>query len=207
MTTIQLAYDRFCRKRFPVPGEGQLFLLQRQIGVTLPPDYGRFILEFNGGYFDDPIITPVRPGCPTECLDSLYGIGALHPSSELGKSAHIALFDDNSPPKIAPIGRTAVGGLILLDTAPGYENGTICLKQAWGTSYFLAESTEGFLALLRKPARRWDATREGLPPVGRWLQFSSGGQHAGFEAAFCTPLKNGHQLNRPIEQRARCASR
>jgi SMI1 / KNR4 family (SUKH-1) len=154
MTPIQIAYDRFCRKRFPLPSEGQLFLLQRQIGVTLPQGYSRFILQFNGGYFDEPTITPVRAGCPTECLDSLYGIGASHPSSELGDPADIALFDDNSPPKILPIGRTAVGGLILLDTAPGYENGTIYLKEAWGTSFFLAENIEGFFALLQEEPRR-----------------------------------------------------
>ena len=118
MTTIEFAYDRFCKERFPMPSEGQLFALQRQIGVPLPPDYRDFILEFNGGYFNDPIITPVGPGCPTECLDSLFGIGDSRSTVELGETASIGLFDDNNPPKIMPIGRTAVGGLIILDTAP-----------------------------------------------------------------------------------------
>ena len=153
MTTIQSVCDRFCKERFPLPSEGQLFSLQRQIGVVLPPDYRDFILDFNGGCFTDPIITPVGPGCPTECLDSLFGIGASRPRIELGREADIALFDDNNPPKIIPIGLTAVGGLIILDTAPGDGNGCIFLKQAWGNFYYLTDSIEGFFALLREPAR------------------------------------------------------
>lgn len=45
------------------------------------------------------------------------------------------LFDDNDPPKILPIGDTAMGGLIILDTAPGEGRGTIYLKQAFGDFY------------------------------------------------------------------------
>ncbi|HEX4147171.1 MAG TPA: SMI1/KNR4 family protein [Pirellulales bacterium] len=154
MTTIHAAYDRFCKKRFPATSEADLFSLQRRIGVIFPADYRRFILDFNGGYFDDPIITPVGQGCPTECLDSLYGIAAPRPTVELGQPASIALFDDNDPPKIVPIGRTAVGGLIILDTAPGDGNGSIFLKQAWGDFYYLTENIAGFFALLRAPQRR-----------------------------------------------------
>jgi hypothetical protein len=154
MTSIKYAYDRFCKERFPVPSEVQLFSLQRRIGVIFPDDYRRFILEFNGGYFNDPVITPVGPGCPTECLDSLFGIGASHPYSELGDPGDIGLFDDNDPPKIVPIGRTAVGGLIILDTAPGDEKGSVFLKQAWGDFYYLTESIDEFFSLLREPTRR-----------------------------------------------------
>jgi len=154
MTTIQSAYDRFGKVRFSPPSEGELFALQRQIGVVLPPDYRQFILDFNGGYFSDPVITPVGLGCPTECLDSLFGIGASHPSAELGRPADIALFDENDPPKIIPIGNTAVGGLIILDTAPGDGNGSIFLKQAWGDFYYLTENLAEFFALLREPTRR-----------------------------------------------------
>ena len=154
MTIIQSAYDRFCNERFPLPTEGQLFSLQRQIGVLLPPEYRRFILDFNGGCFTDPIITPVGLGCPIECLDSLYGIGASRPAIELGRPADIALFDDNEPPKIIPIGQTAVGGLIILDTAPGDGNGSIFLKQARGDFYYLTENIAAFFALLQEPPRR-----------------------------------------------------
>ncbi|HEX4143447.1 MAG TPA: SMI1/KNR4 family protein [Pirellulales bacterium] len=119
------------------------------MGVVFRADYRRFILQFNGGYFADPLITPVGQGCPTECLDSLFGIGASHPSSELGDPADIGLFDGNDPPIIVPIGRTAVGGLIILDTAPGEERGSIFLKQAFGDFYYLTDGIERFFALLR----------------------------------------------------------
>ncbi len=123
MTVIQSAYDRFCRSRFPLPSEAQLAGLEQRLGIIFPSDYRRFILERNGGYFNDPLITPVGEGCPLECLDSLWGICASHPTAELGRHRDIALFDDNDPPKIVPIGNTAVGGLIILDTAPGEGGG------------------------------------------------------------------------------------
>jgi hypothetical protein len=47
-----------------------------------------------------------------------------------------------------------MGGLIILDTAPGYENGSIFLKQAWGAFYYLTENIEGFFALLEEVPRR-----------------------------------------------------
>ena len=151
MITIQSIYDRFCRTRFPLPREGELFALQRRIGIVFPREYRDFILEFNGGYFSDPVISPPDPACPSESLASLFGIGASQDTAELGCPAEIDLFDDNHPPKIVPIGRTALGGLIILDTAPGYENGSIYLKQAWGSFYYLADSIVNFFALLREP--------------------------------------------------------
>ena len=47
-----------------------------------------------------------------------------------------------------------MGGLIILDTAPGDGNGAIFLKQAWGDFYYLTEGIEDFFALLREPKRR-----------------------------------------------------
>jgi hypothetical protein len=79
----------------------------------------------------------------------MYGIGASHPSAELGNPVGIGLFDDNDPPIIVPIGSTPLGGLIILDTAPGDEKGSICLKQAWGDFYYLADNIEDLFALLR----------------------------------------------------------
>jgi len=63
----------------------------------------------------------------------------------------MALFDDNIPPKIVPIGSTGMGGLIILDTAPGDGNGAIFLKKAFGDFYYLTEDLEAFFALLREP--------------------------------------------------------
>jgi hypothetical protein len=151
MTTIENAYDRFSVERFPLPSEAQLAELERRIGVKFPEDYRRFVLEFNGGYFKCPEITPVGEGCPLETVRILFGIGASHEEAELGTPEDIALFDDNDPPKIVPIGYTGMGGLIILDTAPGEGQGAIFLKKAFGDFYYLVDGIEAFLALLREP--------------------------------------------------------
>jgi len=78
MTTIESAYNRFSVERFPLPSEAQVAELEQRIGVRLPDEYRSFILEFNGGYFKCPEITPVGEGCPLETLEILFGIGASH---------------------------------------------------------------------------------------------------------------------------------
>jgi hypothetical protein len=121
---------------------------------VFPDDYRQFLLQFNGGYFKCPEIAPVGQNCPLETLQILYGIGASHVEAELGLPRRTALFDDNNPPKIIPIGSTGMGGLIILDTAPGEGRGDIFLKQAFGDFYYLTEAIEAFCALLREPT--WD---------------------------------------------------
>ena len=71
--------------------------------------------------------------------------------AELGDQRTMGLFDDNDPPKILPIGDTAMGGLIIFDTAPGEGRGNIYLKKAFGDFYYLAEGIEEFFSLLREP--------------------------------------------------------
>ncbi len=154
MTIVQSAYERFCKQRFPLPNPGELAALEQCHGIVFSDDYRRFILDFNGGYFKCPEITPVGEECPQATLQKLFGIGASHPTAELGRPRDIALFDDNDPPKILPIGSTGMGGLIILDTAPGGGKGTIFLKQAFGDFYYLADGVEAFFALLREPT--WD---------------------------------------------------
>ncbi len=151
MTTIKNAYDRFSAKRFPLPGDAQLSELERRLRIAFPEDYRQFILEFNGGYFKEPEITPIGDGCPQDTLAILFGIGASHKEAELGRPGSTALFDDNDPPKIIPIGRTGMAGLIILDVAPGEGNGAIFLKKAFGDFYYLVDGIEAFLALLREP--------------------------------------------------------
>ena len=151
MTIIDDAYRRFSKKRFPLPSEAQLSVLEKRIGVVFSDDYRRFILDFNGGYFIEPEIDPVGEGCPQATLAIMYGIGASHWEAELGDPSTLAIFDDNDPPKIVPIGYTGMGGLIILDTAPGDGRGAIFLKQAWGDFYYLTEGIEEFFALLREP--------------------------------------------------------
>jgi hypothetical protein len=71
MTTIEYAYNRFSTKRFPLPSETQLDELEQRIKVDFPDDYRRFVLDFNGGYFNEPEITPVGEGCPPRFVDIL----------------------------------------------------------------------------------------------------------------------------------------
>jgi len=149
MTDIGDAYRRFSRGRFPLPTEKQLAELEQRIGIVFPNDYRRFILEFNGGYFHDPMIVPAEDGCPQGILSFMNGIGASHEEAELGLSFDLSLFDDNVPPKIVPIGGTPMGGLIILDTAAGEGRGEIYYKQAFGDFYWIAENIEEFFTLLR----------------------------------------------------------
>lgn len=150
MTAIDDAYRRFSRERFPLPTEEQLAELEQRIGLVFPDDFRRFILEFNGGYFCEPTIAPVGEGCPQGILTFLSGISASHEESELGLPFDLSLFDDNVPPKIVPIGGTPIGGLIILDTAPGEGRGEIYYKQPFGDFYFLADNIEEFFTLLRE---------------------------------------------------------
>jgi hypothetical protein len=149
MTTITDAYDRFSKERFPLPSESQLKSLEQRIGVSLPDDYRQFVLQFNGGYFNEPDITPVGDNCPRDVLAFLYGIGASHEEAELGMPSRTALFDNNDPPYILPIGDTGMGGLIILVTEPEGRGG-IFLKQAFGSFHYLTKSIEEFFELLRR---------------------------------------------------------
>ena len=152
MNNIDSAYARFSVERPPLPTEQQVAELEQRIGIRLPDAYRQFVLKYNGGYFNSPEITPVGEGCPFDALRILYSIGASHWEGELGRPEGIAIFDDNDPPKIIPIGFTEMGGLIILDTDSGDGNGEIYLKQAWGDFYWLAEDLEAFFGLLRQPA-------------------------------------------------------
>jgi SMI1-KNR4 cell-wall len=147
MSAIMYAYNRFCTERFPLPTEAQVAELERRIHVTFPDEYRKFLLEFNGGYFDDPSIMPVVEGCPREALFELHGIGASHETAELGSPLDMGLYDDNDPPIILPIGATPLGGLILLVTEQeGF--GEILYEQAYGPSWYLADGIEEFFELL-----------------------------------------------------------
>lgn len=152
MKTIEAAYDQFCEERFPAPTEKQVADLEQRIGISLPEDYREFVLAFNGGFFAEPWIVPPSEECPLEdSLRAMNGIGATHPTAELASEGDLALFDDNDPPQILPIGDTVMGNLILLITHPE-DRGCIVLKKAFSDeSFFLAEGIEEFFGLLRQP--------------------------------------------------------
>jgi hypothetical protein len=153
MSNIEDAYRKFSTDRFPLPTEQQLAELEARVRVGLPPDYRRFVLQVNGGYFNEPEITPVGEGCPPDSLTCVHGIGASHWEVELASEFYLALFDENDPPIILPIGHTSMGGLIILTTeADG--RGEILLKQAFGDFHYLAKGIDEFFTLLREPIRK-----------------------------------------------------
>lgn len=153
MQSIEYAYNSFCEERFPLPTEKQVSDLEQRIGVTLPNDYREFLLEFNGGVFSEPDILPPSDDCPSDCLTFMHGIGStLEDVAELASNLDLALFDDNDPVQILPIGSTMMGNLILLGTHPD-DRGCIYLKKAFSdSSFLLAEGIEEFFELLREPS-------------------------------------------------------
>jgi hypothetical protein len=151
MKAIEYAYRRFNTERFPLPTEAELQALETRIKIDFPEEFRQFILEFNGGYFDEPDIPSVSEGCPDDALTFMCGFHPSHEEAELGRSLYLGLFDDNDPPKILPIGGTSMGSLIILDVAPGEGRGTIYFKEAFGDFYYLADGIEEFFGLLREP--------------------------------------------------------
>jgi hypothetical protein len=151
MSTIDTAYAKFCVERFPLPTQAQVAAIEERIGVAFPDDYRAFLLNYNGGNFCEPDITPPVDECPLDGLRSLFGIGASHPYIELASESHLAIFTDNHPAQVVPIGDTSMGNLILLLTHPD-GRGSIVLKKAFSQEYFLlARGIDEFFGLLREP--------------------------------------------------------
>ncbi len=151
MSRIENAYQQFCKKRFPLPSKKQVAKLERRIGIQLPSDYRQYLLEYNGGFFTEPRIAPPEEGCPLDRLTFLSGIGASTPSAEFASEANLALFDDNEPPQLIPIGYTMMGNLLYLITS-AENNGWIGMKKAFSDDcWFLAEGIADFFGLLQNP--------------------------------------------------------
>lgn len=151
MNAIELGYQKYCTDRFPQPTAAEIAELEGRLGVELPADYREFLLQYNGGNFNEPDIVPPEDDCPLDCLNCLWGIGATHESAELASPDKLVIFDDNFPCQILPIGYTLMGNMIILITHPE-DNGCIALKKAFSDdTFFLAEGIEGFFELLREP--------------------------------------------------------
>jgi hypothetical protein len=148
MGSIDDVYQKFCRRRFPLPPESTVAALEHRIGIRLPADFRAFVLAYNGGFFRSPSIRPVGQGCPEDALDFLSGIDASHPCAELASERDLTLFDDNEPVQVLPIGYTVIGNLLILLTDP--ENaGAIMLKRMYSDDYFLlARTMDQFFSLL-----------------------------------------------------------
>jgi len=147
--SIANAYNQFCETRFPQISEQEIENLESEIGVELPSDYRDYLLEFNGGYFNEPLITPPDEDWPKSWLNAMYGILAPHDFAEIGQLSDILTFEDNipgAPPVVLTIGNTSKNYLILLDTSPE-DNGSIYLR-TFTETYQLAYGIEDFFELL-----------------------------------------------------------
>ncbi len=147
---VEVAYRKFCTKRFSLPAENEVLRVESRIGVALPDDYRFFLREHNGGFFNEPRIAPPTTDCPDDHLTCLHGIGAGHPVAELASDHDLALFDENYPVQVLPIGCTISGGLILLITCLE-GRGRILLKEAFGESFYLCNGIGTFFGLLCEP--------------------------------------------------------
>ena len=111
-------------------------------------DYRDFILSYNGGYFSDPIFVSLDAGCPRDRLTVLYGIGASDKTAELASKRHLALFSENDPIQVLPIGYTIMGNLLIL-IVDDDSAGSIVLKRASSDDYFnIADGINGLFDLI-----------------------------------------------------------
>jgi hypothetical protein len=147
--SIDTAYRKFSVERFPLPTEARVAELEQRIAIRLPDDFREFVLTYNGGCFSEPHIIPPSKECPLDRLTFMHGIGATHPTAELGRARDLALWDDNDPPQIVPIGYTIMGNFILVITHA--ENQGWVLLRTSDESFFLAESIAEFMGLLHEP--------------------------------------------------------
>jgi hypothetical protein len=157
VSNIEFAYRRFCRERFPLPARERVSDLEKRLRVVLPIDFRQYLLEYNGGIFTEPEIVPPSEDCPIDRLTLLGGIGATEPCAELapqqGGGLTPALFDNNNPPKILPIGDTMMGNLIFIRTERSANDyGSVAMKIAFSDkSFFLSRGIDEFFRLLREP--------------------------------------------------------
>lgn len=117
MSVIEQAYSKWCQQRFPLPTERDISDLEQRITVRFPDHYRMYLLEWNGGIFSEPDIVAPAANYADDRLLWLNGIHASADYAELGSAFDLALFEDNSPPIVLPIGRTTANDLIMMSTA------------------------------------------------------------------------------------------
>jgi hypothetical protein len=150
--TVKWAYERFCTRRFPLPTEAEVADLERTIEMEFPADFREYLLEYNGGVFNEPDFRGPTEGAPEDCLMVLFGMHATSPHAQLGTKSSLSIFTDNSPPQVIPIGYTLMGNLLILMTDEEYF-GAVVLKRAYSAKYFLlGNGIEEFFELLRAPS-------------------------------------------------------
>jgi hypothetical protein len=150
-TIIEGRYEKYCDHRYPLASESAIENFERRLGVPLPPHYRDYLLTFNGGYFNDPIVGDEDSDWPSFSVSTLYGLGSEGKGADLARPANLNLFTNNDPFQILPIGCTPGGFLILLVTDPdGDDYGDILLK-TFDETYFVANSMHEFFEQMRGP--------------------------------------------------------
>jgi hypothetical protein len=153
MSVIAQIYEKYCEERFSLPTEKQVADIERRMGVPFPADFREYVLRYNGGLFNEPDILPHQKECPLDRLAELYGLGANAGSEELASPDSLAMFDDNDPPQILPIGYTMMGCLLYMVIDPeGDDCGQVSIKLPNSDRcYFLGKGIEEFFTRLREP--------------------------------------------------------
>jgi hypothetical protein len=127
----------------------ELSRFEERFKVVLPKDYRDFLLETNGGYYNDVVlIDPVSERVLR--LDYLHGLYS-EPNGCARLDDGIFLFDGNVPVIVLPIGATTGGHLFFLSFDDnGVEEG-IALKLAFeNESVYLADTFTEFFGMLKR---------------------------------------------------------
>ena len=150
MRAIESVYKEFCKEPFILPSDEMLAQVEHRIGSILPKSFREYLLKYNGGMFSEPKI--VSPGTLQSVgrLTFMKGVGVRPRTVCLATDHDLAIFDNNFPVKLLPIGHTLAGDLILL-LLGGAQHGEIAIKHAFTDSYeLLASDIEGFFESLRR---------------------------------------------------------
>jgi hypothetical protein len=156
--TIASLYSRCCTHRFPSVERDELDSLESRIGRSLPRDYRKFLLEFNGGVFrratinlPEPLTVEWRDGLVTHTedeLDCLYGLRAPFDFAILESPSNLTLLEQGDPIDLLPMGYTACGSLLLLGLVPDIEGSILIKFPSDQNAFEIADGIESFFDLI-----------------------------------------------------------
>lgn len=151
---IRAVYDRYCTQRFALPTEQRLCEVEAVIGARFPEEFREFILQFNGGVFDNALAIPRSPisakwrdGIAVHhdlSIEILCGIDAPF---KLGGPSDYAMFENNVPLKLPPIGYAEEGTLVLGISAD--VRGSIFIKMTYDVPIEICTSIFELFDLMR----------------------------------------------------------
>lgn len=154
MTAIERVYKQHCIQRFSPPKPAEIELVETRLGNGLPQSYRQYLLEYNGGIFDEPELQLHDQSIPAEHVSFMCGITSEEGMAALARKQDLAIFEDNFPVELLKIGSTVSGGLLLLVIDPDCEDedGDIAVKTVGHGIQFLADDIYSFFELLTSDA-------------------------------------------------------